>query len=257
MRILVFTFLAILMMAVPAFSQVDIQGPHHTLGIGSNAQAGASAINAPVNNFNPVNAPVNNFNPTNIDIQKQGQSQGQFQGQIQGQNNNQIIAPKQSMGLYQVVAPEQNVVFESPTQLLATPNQEIPPINFGNGKLTDVTKNLPNFALYGIKPLGSESIAIVLSVTANVKFKKLYQTVLDDAKEIYNGGNKTLTNVRYQIIRAEAQKTWHSGGNIGGGGSAVGGTGALGGSGAASIVPSWGGTKADDLFTIIFVSVLP
>jgi hypothetical protein len=147
------------------------------------------------------------------------------------------------------------VTIENPQALLNLPSQSIPELNFGNGKMTDATDKLPNFAIFGIKKLGAESIMEVISVNANVKFKKLYQAIIDDAKEVANGGKKTLTNVRYQIIRAEAQKSWNTGGNLGGGGSALSATGGSGGSGAGSLIPSWGGTKADDLFTIIFVKV--
>ena len=147
------------------------------------------------------------------------------------------------------------VNIESPQPLLGLPSQSIPELNFGNGKMTDATDKLPNFAIYGIKKLGSEMISQVLSVNANVKFKKLYQTILDDATVVANGGKKTLVDVRYQVIRAEAQKSWNTGGNIGGGGSGLGAMGQGGGSGSGSLIPSFGGTKADDLFTIIFVKV--
>jgi hypothetical protein len=121
--------------------------------------------------------------------------------------------------------------------------------------MIDATNSLPNFAIYGIRKLGVEMITDVLSVNANVKFKNLYKSILGDAREVANGGRKTLTDVRYQIVRAEAQKSWNTGGNIGGGGTGVASSGLGGGSGAGSLIPQWGGTKADDLFTIIFVKV--
>jgi hypothetical protein len=200
-------------------------------------------LNVNTNVFDPKNT----FNPTNTNIQgqKQSQKQQQQQGQFQGQSQNNK----------QTIAPVQQVLFESPTPLLNTPSQSVPELNFGNGRMIDATKGLPNFAIFGIKPLGAEPIREVLSVNANVKFKKLYQAVLDDAKDVANGGKKTLTDVRYQIIRAEGQKSWTTGGNLGGAGSALSASGLSGASGAGSIVPQWGGTKADDLFTIIFVKV--
>lgn len=57
------------------------------------------------------------------------------------------------------------------------------------------------------------------------------------------------------VTCAEAQKTWTSGGNFGGGGSGLQASGLGGASGAGSIVPQWGGTKADDLYTIVYVKV--
>lgn len=152
---------------------------------------------------------------------------------------------------------KQTVLFKTPTQLLNLPSQGVPELNFGNGRMIDATKTLPNFAIYGIKALGAEAIREVLSVNANVKFKKLYQAILDDAKSVANGGKKTLADVRYQVIRAEGQKSWTTGGNLGGGGSALSSSGLSGASGAGSIIPQWGGTKSDDLFTIIFLKVVP
>jgi len=182
----------------------------------------------------------NTFTPTNI----------------QGQNNDQTIAPEQRVIIDQVAAPEQTVIIKSPTQLLNLPSSGVPELNFGNGRMYDATKQLPKFAIFGIKSLGGDDMIMeVLIVNANVKFKNLYKAILSDAKEIANGGKKTLIDVRYQVIRAEAQKSWHTGGSLGGGGSGVSTTGLSGGAGAGSIVPSFGGTKADDLFTIIFVQV--
>lgn len=193
-------------------------------------------INTPVDTNVNTNTNLNTFVPTNLNSNIQGQQQGQGQvqgqmqdqGQFQGQNNKQVIAPKQT------------VLFESPTPLLNFPSQLVPELNFGNGRMIDATKSLPKFAIYGIKPLDidKEMISAVLNVNANVKFKKLYQAVLDDAKAVANGGKKTLTDVRYQIIRAEAQKTWTTGGNFGGAGSGLASSGLSGGSGAAESVKS-------------------
>jgi len=196
----------------------------------------------------------------NIQGQKQDQKQKQQQGQVQGQqqkmNNDQVIAPIQ----------DTNILIEAPKQnLLGLPSQSVPEMNFGNGKMLDATAKLPNFAIYGIKPLKDEAIMEVISVTANIKFKNLYKKVLDDAKSICaNGGNtvklprpaQSGINIRYQIIRAEAQKSWSTGGNLGGGGSGLAANGLGAGSGAGSLIPSWGGTKADDLFTVVFVRVI-
>jgi hypothetical protein len=184
-------------------------------------------------------------------MQGQGQMQGQIginkQGQKQGQNNDQTIAPEQS----------QSVTFKSPTQLMNPPSQYVPELNFGNGQMKDATNELPKFALYGIRPLdvARERILGILSVNANVKFKNLYESILEDAGKVA-GKSKGIINVRYQVMRAEAQKSWTTGGNLGGAGSGLSATGLGGGSGAGSIIPQWGGTKADDLFTIIFMKII-
>jgi len=147
------------------------------------------------------------------------------------------------------------VSFKSPTQLMSTPFHAVPELNFGAGKMKDVTRDLPNFAIYGIKPLGAEPIREVVNVNANVKFKNLYQAILDDAKDIAGNGSKTFKDLRYQVVRAEAQKSWTLGGNVVGGTSLLSATGQSGAAGSGGLGPQWGGTKADDLFTIIFVRV--
>jgi hypothetical protein len=159
------------------------------------------------------------------------------------QNNGQVIAPKQT------------VLFESPTPLPNLPSQYVPELNFGTGRMRDVTEKMPNFAIYGIKKYAGEVILDVLNVNANVKFKNYYRAVLSDAKDLsYSKGFKS-SEVRIQVICAEAQKTWTTGGNLGGAMTGLSGSGLSGGSGAGSIVPQFGGTKADDLFTIIFFKV--
>lgn len=214
-------------------------------GIGNFSPSAKATIEKGAVDIDNKNVNVNKN--TNIQGQKQGQSQkqSQGQGQFQGQNNEQSIAPIQE------------VTFKSPTQLLPPPSQSVPELNFGNGKMFDATDKLPNFAIFGIKALKAEAIKEVLSVNANIKFKKLYQAVLEDAAKVVNSKDCGATcDVRYQIIRAEAQKSWNTGGNVGGAGSGLATSGLGGGSGAASIIPNWGGTKADDLFTVIFVRVI-
>jgi len=274
---------------------ISILSPSATGGVGGAGGAGGSVTNtqvggtfAPTVNVNPTIKPetntnigngIGNFSPkatiekgavdidnkninvnknTNIGINKQGQKQGQSQGQDQGQSQSNAFTPTNVQGQNndQVVAPEQTVIIKSPVQLPNIPSSSVPELNFGNGRMYDTTKTLPNFAIFGIRSLGgNDMIMEVLNVNANVKFKNLYKAILSDAKDVANGGKKTLVNVRYQVIRAEAQKSWHTGGSLGGGGSGVSTTGLSGGAGAGSIVPSFGGTKADDLFTIIFVQV--
>jgi hypothetical protein len=221
----------------------------------SNSNSFTPSVNAEFYN-NPINSQsqstantnTNTFNPTNTNTQgqKQGQKQQQNQGQGQGQSQNNA----------QTIAPTQSVVIETPQALLSSPSQSVPELNFGNGRMIDATKGLPNFALWGIKPLSTEPITEVLNVNANVKFKNLYKEVLADAKTIATAKGFNYTYVRYQIIRAEGQKSWSTGGNLGGAGSILSTGGVGGGSVAGSIIPQFGGTKADDLFTIIFVKVV-
>jgi hypothetical protein len=187
----------------------------------------------------PQGTTMNNNSNKQSQRQSQEQSQKQSQKQGQAQNNNQSIAPVQ----------ETNI--STPQSLLGAPSVITPPLYFGNGRMEDDTKSLPAFALYGIVPLASgESIMEVISVSANVKFKNLYQTVLNDGKAASGKGGA----IRYQIIRAQGQKTWTLGANVGGAGSALPSVNS-GASGMGGIGPQWGGTKADDLFTIIFVKV--
>ena len=257
---------------------ISILSPSATGGVGGAGGAGGSVTieEGAIKNVNKVridntdvnvnvNRPVNiNKNVIeegavkNYNTNKQNQRQGQSQGQDQGQSQSNAFTPTNVQGQNndQVVAPEQTVIIKSPVQLPNIPSSSVPELNFGNGRMYDTTKTLPNFAIFGIRSLGgNDMIMEVLNVNANVKFKNLYKAILSDAKDVANGGKKTLVNVRYQVIRAEAQKSWHTGGSLGGGGSGVSTTGLSGGAGAGSIVPSFGGTKADDLFTIIFVQV--
>lgn len=206
------------------------------------AESNSTNLNTNLNTNTNVNTNVNTSAVigSGNSMQGQMQGQGQLQGQINEGNNNSI----------NIEAQKQNLV--------GLPSLgSVPELNFGNGKMTDATTQLPNFAIYGIKPLKSEAISEVLSVNANVKFKKLYAAVLKDARSVASNGGKTLSDIRYQVIRAEAQKSWNTGGSIGGGASGLANNGLGGGAGAASLVPSFGGTKADDLFTIIFVKVIP
>jgi hypothetical protein len=174
---------------------------------------------------------------------KMTNKQSQSQKQSQGQNNEQTINP------------HQEVTIKTPTQLLESPTQYIPSPNFGNGKMNDVTNELPTFAIYGIKKYAGESIMEVLDVKANVKFKNLYKEILSKAKSLAGGEGFMSGEVKVQIFKAEAQKTWQLGLNALGSGSGLSPSGLGGGSGTGGLGPVWGGTKADDLFTIIYVKV--
>ena len=198
-----------------------------------------------------VNKPVNIVDTDIKNTNKQGQSQSNtntfnpVNTNTQGQNVNNE----------QNIAPVQEVNIKSPTQLLNAPSQMVPELNFGTGRMKDVTFTMPNFAIYGIKKYAGEMIVDVLNVNANVKFKNYYKAILSGAKDLSGAKGFNSNEVKIQVICAEAQKTWTTGGNLGGAGSIVSATGLGGGSGAGSIIPNWGGTKADDLFTIIFVKV--
>jgi hypothetical protein len=192
-----------------------------------------SNLNVNTNVFNAENT----FKPVNTN--KQNQEQGQ--AQRQNMNNKQTIAPVQEVN--------------TPQALLPPPSQYVPSLSFGNGRMKDVTKELPNFAIYGIKELAFEPIREVLDVSANIKFKNLYKEVLEISKAIAGRKDFKASETRYQIIRAEAQKSWATGGNLGGAASSLSSTGLSGVSAAGSVVPTWGGTKADDLFTVIIVRV--
>lgn len=254
MRRLMVVLFIVLVMSVPAFAVNPHNDSNATATATATATGGAGGAggNATLND----NSRTYNTNTNlNTNAQGQNQNQGQLQDQQQGQIQGQLQGQKQTNVNDQVIAPNQEVTFKSPTQLLAPPSQGVPELNFGNGKMKDVTGELPNFAMYGIKRLGTEPILRVLNVNANVKFKNLYKEILEDAKDVVNGNGNHSSDIRYQVIRAEAQKSWTTGGNIGGAGSGVATSGLAGGSMAGSVIPQWGGTKADDLFTIIFVRV--
>ena len=176
---------------------------------------------------------------------KQKQQQGQVQQQKQNMNNNQEISPVQKT----------DIEIEARTPLLNTPSQSVPELNFGNGRMRDVTKSMPNFALYGIKKYAGEAIREVLYTKANIKMKNFFQEVINGGKKISAASDFKSSEVKVIVIVAEAQKTWTSGGNIGGAASGLAGSGLVGGSAGASIIPQWGGTKSDDLSTIFFVRV--
>jgi hypothetical protein len=213
----------------------------------ANATIQKGAIQNSNSNLN-VNTNVfsaeNTFKPVNTN--KQSQEQGQVQGQVQGQ--------KQSVNNGQNISPAQEITISTPQNLLGLPSQWVPQLNFGNGRMKDATGDLPRFAIYGITSLTTEPIMEVLSVTTT-RFKSLYKSVLSEAKVMAGNGSKTLKDVRYQIIRAEGQSTFSTGGNIGGGGSALASSGLGGVSAVGSLIPQWGSTTANDRFIIVFVRV--
>ncbi len=216
-------------------------------GIGLGGSVGNITVKPEINtnigngfgNFSPSAKVDLEFRPTNNNFNSQKNVDIQGQIGINKQNNEQVIAPNQE------------VTINTPRALLPIVPGSVPELNFGNGKMTDETKKLPAFAIGGITPLAGETIVDVLDVNANVKFKNLYKEILSAGKKIAQ--SNPAGTVKYQVIRAEAQKTWNTGGNIGGAGSGLMTSGGAGGS--VNLIPSFGGTKADDLFTIIFVKV--
>lgn len=163
---------------------------------------------------------------------------GQTQGQVQGQNNGQEIAPVQTT----------TIITERP--FVQIPTVGVPEMNFGNGRMVDASKMLPKFKGVALLKDG-DTIHTVVDVVANVPFKKLYKTILTLAKD----NAVQAPYMRFQIIRAEGQKSWTTGGALSGGGSGM--QGASGVAGGGSLIPSIGGTKAHDLFTIVVVNVIP
>lgn len=220
-----------------------------TSGGGQGGQGGSVGDITNKNKNINVNKPT--FNNANIQGQKQGQKQQQQQQQDQVQGQFQ----GQEMNNRQEIKPVQEVTFKSPTPLLSPPSQGVPELNFGTGRMKDVTAIIPNFAIYGIKKYTGEMIVDILNVNANIKFKNYYKAILNGARDLAETKGFNSDTVKIQVICAEAQKTWTTGGNLGGAGSILSPTGLAGGSGAGSIIPQFGGTKADDLYTIIFLKV--
>ena len=239
----------VLAMAGSAFALGDINTNTNTF-IPTN-------VNTPVNTNVNTNTNLNTFVPTNLNSNIQGQQQGQIQGQGQAQFSDVDVRnsnrQRQNQNNNQNIAPVQEV--NTPQNLLSPPSQSVPFLYFGNGRIKDVTATMPNFAIYGIARYAGEPILDVVKTDANVKFKNYFKAVIDDARDL--SGEKGFNSSQYRIMVfcAEAQKTWTTGGNLGGAGSGLSSTGLGGGSGAGSIIPQWGGTKADDLYTIFFVKI--
>jgi len=188
--------------------------------------------------------------------QKQKQQQGQIQGQQQGQNNNQVISPEQNNNQNNKQNNKQNntqktdILIEAPKQaLLGVPMVGVAELNFGAGKVDwNFATSLPRIGIPELKP--SEVVKEVLESTCNVKFKNYLSTALKMKKAQMPLGY----NVRLIVVKAEAQKSWTTGGALSGGGSGINNAG-IGSAAGGSLVPSFGGTKADDLYTIIIVKI--
>jgi len=197
--------------------------------------------NAPVNN-NSVKTDIKNTVDTDINIGggllSKTLSPEATANQKQQQNNEQVIAPSQS------------IVIEAPKQaLVQIPMAGTPELNFGAGKMDwNFATLLPKIGVDVLK--STDVVKVVLDTTANIKAKNLLPTLLKMKK----AQMPLCYNVRLIIIKAEAQKSWNTGGVMSGGSSGLSATG-VGSAVGGSLVPSFGGTKADDLYTAILVKI--
>ena len=179
-----------------------IQNNNSNLNVNTNVFDQTNTFKPTNNNTNlNINDPTFNNKPTFNNSNKQ--SQGQIQGQ--SQNNKQIIAPVQEVN--------------TPQSLLPVPSQTVPGLFFGSGHMKDITNSMPNFAIFGIARYNGEAILDVLNVNANVKFKNYFKAVIDDAKGIAGTKGFKSSDIKIIVICAEAQKSWTTGGTLGGGGS--------------------------------------
>lgn len=200
-------------------------------------------INKPTFNNDPT------FNNTNKQGQKQGQTQGQKQGQdqgqgqLQGQNNDQTIAPIQSIN---IEAPKRVAVGTAPQDAGQSELSFIAPNE------RDVTTILPSFGCGTIKKLTAKDCIVgVVWQSNDIKFKDLYKEVLKGVRS--DEVMKSKVAIRYQIWEAASAKSWTTGGNLSGNGIGQTGTALIGGS--AGIFPQVGRSKSSNLYTIIFVQV--
>ena len=198
-------------------------------------------INKPTFNNDPT------FNNTNRQGQKQGQSQGQKQGQdqgqFQGQNNDQTIAPTQSINFE---APKRVAVGTAPQDSGQTE------LNFIAPNERDVTTILPSFGCGTIQKLTVKDCIIgVVWQSNDIKFKDLYKEVLKGVRS--DEVMKSTVAIRYQIWEAASTKSWTTGGSLSGNG--IGQIGTVVSGGSAGIFPQVGRSKSSNLYTILFVQV--
>ncbi|RPI53722.1 MAG: hypothetical protein EHM49_04010, partial [Deltaproteobacteria bacterium] len=247
--ILVASIILCLAVSVPVFPC----GAGDDNSINNTATATGGTANVTNNNtFRPdVNTTDINVNENKIErgaVQNdnrniQGQKQKQQQKQTQGQEMDQ--AQKQDMNNEQTISPTQTTTIITEKPFTPIPTVGVPELNFGSGKVDwNFAALLPKI---GVPLLGAgEIVKEVIDTTANVPIKRLLPTALSMKK-----AELPITyNTRIVIVKAEAQKSWTTGGPLSGGA-----TGVLGTTGTAvggSVIPSMGGTKAHDLYTIIF-----
>jgi len=239
MKKLLVLIAVVLMSSFPVFAQdVNIQGPHHTLGIGSNAQAGATAtggsvgpitvsptISPRISNDNEVN--IGNslfgdtFSPKATAIQGQDQDQSQKQKQQQGQQQGQIGINVQDQFGY--VAPVQEVNIEVPRQFI-TPTSQMgepqinPLIQGGIGSAKDL---LPEWGYTGLQWLGAEKVLDAKTFNGwfidRICLEDLEEAVLKNFKKISKDWKAE--EIRYRVYFKPKSKGIGGGGQGNGSGS--------------------------------------
>jgi hypothetical protein len=206
-----------------------------TGGAGGSATIQRGAIENSNSNLNIVGVDTD---IKNSQSQKQGQAQGQIQGQKQ--NNDQTIAPSQTMTIM--------------PNLPSAPGQgQGTWLSYIHGGQRDVTAGFPQFVTK-IKALSADDVVSqVLYISANNKFKNIYDVAISGTNKVL-GMKWPLERIRRQVVEVDAQKSWNTSGNIAGSGSAF--TGPTSGAGAlTSIIPAVGGAKVQELYTVVFVLV--
>jgi hypothetical protein len=252
----VFTSIIVLLLFawVPAFAQVDIDGPHHTLGIGSNAQAGATAsatggsvvgsgnssIIGSGNSFTDIDL---TFRPTNINSNIQGQGQDQDQKQKQGQAQGQL----------QGQMFDWTQIFEAPRDLLPAPGISPTEIHILPGKMWRMKANeIPNI---GIAAYNGEEYVEAKSYNGSifnrVRDEDLAEDLLEFKARILKREGWSKENVRISVnVRDAGESNTTSGG--GGGGYSANPTPGSGVSGALSMFPGKARWKADYQYNVVF-----
>lgn len=182
----------------------------------------------------------------NINTQHQNQDQRQLQLQLQNQwqwqdlqnNNNQTIAPSQS------------IVIEAPERpLLQTPiviPNIIPQLSFGEVKQV---ASIPVDAR--LKEWKNEIILNEVASTTT-KAKKLFKRTVDIVRDASQ--KEDLRNCRIITLMHPSTKMWSLGTVVSGGGAGVVGT--TGISGMGGVLPSYGRMTADTVVDIIIVRVV-
>ena len=256
----------VLALCVPSFATSPSGGTTNnyydqsTTNQGGQGGAGGSAIiqkGAVENNIDNKNTNTNlntNVNTNRVDVDiKNSNKQDQSQKQGQSQSNTNMTTNTNNNG--QTISPSQSINIETPRALLgATSGTAGTELNYFSGGQRDVTGKFPKFITKKVNALSSNDVIYrVFSVTANVKFKNLYQIVINDITAALKDRWPT-DRLRYQIVESDAMKSWNTGGNISGAGSALTGP-TSGTAGSVGIIPAWGGSKVQNLYTVVIVIV--
>lgn len=258
MKKLILAVFLMLALCIPAFAQVDIDGPSTSGSLspigGVNAQAGATSSatggNATINdnsritnsntNLNTdVNTNINTFNPTNIQGQNQGQSQGQMQGQGQLQGQGQMNNWSQT--------------YNAPRDLLSAPAVTPPEIPIIKGKMWVLTsREIPNIGI----PLynGEEYVAAKSyngSIFNRVRREDLAEDLLIFRDKILGKVGWAKSKVRIEVIGRDAGESTSTSG-AGAGSGSWNPTNPSGVAGTAGLFPGKTRWKQDDQYTIVF-----